>query len=365
MTSPKQTFFLTIAAAAAAHLIVSSMAEHEGRIPNAGVAAAVPASPGTTAINVALPGEETKPVKSTTPVGVPRLSGNNKRLDLAFCIDTTGSMQGEIDTVKQKLKSMVAKITSDKSHPAVRIGVVAYRDEGDAYVTKAYDFDGDVDRVVERISSLDADGGGDGPEAVEQGIHSALHELNWDENKTTAKALFLIGDAPPHDEKAASLSTEAREASHRGIRINTIACDGFESEGKVGVETFRQVANLTNGNFERLAYEQQVADADGKKVTVISEGSHYYKVKPGVKEWKEGGEALAKKGLAEQLAYDRYGPVLQGATNGTIGPQGADATVITGVNTAGTIRVNNNLDSTMLKGAFDALSGKMGKGKGY
>ncbi len=34
-------------------------------------------------------------------------------------------------------------------------------------------------------------------------------------------------------------------------------------------------------------------------------------------------------------------PALQGATNGTIGPQGVDATSIMGVNTAGTVRVNN------------------------
>ncbi len=42
-------------------------------------------------------------------------------------------------------------------------------------------------------------------------------------------------------------------------------------------------------------------------------------------------------------------PMLQGATNGTIGPQGADATVIQGVNTAGTVRVNNlaNLEALL------------------
>src|SRR5690349_17492358 len=38
---------------------------------------------------------------------------------------------------------------------------------------------------------------------------------------------------------------------------------------------------------------------------------------------------------------DSMAPKLQGATHGTIGPQGADATYITGVNTAGTVRVNN------------------------
>ena len=42
-------------------------------------------------------------------------------------------------------------------------------------------------------------------------------------------------------------------------------------------------------------------------------------------------------------------PSLQGATNGTIGPQGADATFVTGVNTAGTVRVNNlaNLEALL------------------
>jgi hypothetical protein len=42
-------------------------------------------------------------------------------------------------------------------------------------------------------------------------------------------------------------------------------------------------------------------------------------------------------------------PTLQGTSNGTIGPQGADATYVTGVNTAGTVRVNNlaNLEALL------------------
>ena len=42
-------------------------------------------------------------------------------------------------------------------------------------------------------------------------------------------------------------------------------------------------------------------------------------------------------------------PMLQMATNGTVGPQGQDATYVTGVNTAGTVRVNNlaNLEALL------------------
>jgi len=57
------------------------------------------------------------------------------------------------------------------------------------------------------------------------------------------------------------------------------------------------------------------------------------------------GEAPAHS--ASQM--DSEAPTLQGATNGTIGPQGSDATYITGINTAGTVRVNNlaNLEALL------------------
>ena len=88
------------------------------------------------------------------------------KIDLAFCIDTTGSMQGEIDVVKTKTKEIVAKLSGTKPIPEIRVGLVAYRDRGDTYVTKVFQFSGNVDQVVKDISSLQADGGGDEPEAV-------------------------------------------------------------------------------------------------------------------------------------------------------------------------------------------------------
>ena len=54
-------------------------------------------------------------------------------------------------------------------------------------------------------------------------------------------------------------------------------------------------------------------------------------------------------GTQSLQTQDSKAPTLQGATNGTIGPQGSDATYITGVNTAGTVRVNNlaNLEALL------------------
>lgn len=58
-------------------------------------------------------------------------------------------------------------------------------------------------------------------------------------------------------------------------------------------------------------------------------------------------DAFGSAPLAHQMTEN--GVALQGATNGTIGPQASDATFVTGVNTAGTVRINNlaNLEAVL------------------
>jgi hypothetical protein len=49
-------------------------------------------------------------------------------------------------------------------------------------------------------------------------------------------------------------------------------------------------------------------------------------------------------------------PSLTGATNGTIASQGSDATSVTGVNTAGTVRVNNLANLEAMLNIFTSIS---------
>lgn len=354
MSTHKLTLFITVASAVAAHFIVSLTSQEAAK----GVATAI-ATPTSVA-----PSASVAPETAIAMIGmeenvssphnqVPKLRGPHPRLDLAFCIDTTGSMQGEIDTVKAKVKSMVAKLTSGQPKPRVRVGLVAYRDKGDDYVTKVFPFSDNIDEVVKHISNLNADGGGDEAEAVDAGMHAALNKLAWDRQKSTAKVLFLIGDAPPHSQVDHDWKAESREAIANGIRINTIGCAGVENNEAVPV--FKKIASLTNGNFEFLSYHEEVVNVKGQKETLITSGGVTYAVKGSAKgKWKEGVETLVAKGDAR--------PLLQAATNGTIGPQGADGTVISGVNTAGSVsvRADNNLDDVMLKGAQDVVNNVFG-----
>jgi len=54
-----------------------------------------------------------------------------------------------------------------------------------------------------------------------------------------------------------------------------------------------------------------------------------------------GNNTQFNTGAQSEQIQDGAAPMLQGTTNGTISPQGEDATAIIGVNTAGTVRVNN------------------------
>src|SRR4029453_15365505 len=188
--------------------------------------------------------------------------------------DTTGSMQGELDVVKNKMKELVAKLSSSKPVPDIRVGLVAFRDRGDESVTKVFQFTEDIDKIVKDISNLEAGGGGDGPEAVNQALHSAITDLSWDASNKATKVLFLIGDAGPHMYAGDyNWKTECSKAIGRGIQINVIGCNRREQfPNGQGTDVFKKIAKLTGGRFETLAYRQEVVRADGRRDTLISSG---------------------------------------------------------------------------------------------
>src|SRR5262245_22180368 len=64
-------------------------------------------------------------------------------IDVAFCLDTTGSMSGLLEGAKQKIWSIVNTVSAAQPKPVLRIALVAYRDQGDAYVTRTFDFTSD------------------------------------------------------------------------------------------------------------------------------------------------------------------------------------------------------------------------------
>src|SRR5262245_22352391 len=85
------------------------------------------------------------------------------RVEVVFCLDTTGSMGGLIEGAKAKIWSICNQIAGGKPTPDLKVGLVAYRDKGDEYVTKVFDLSDDLDAIHGHLKTFKAAGGGDIP----------------------------------------------------------------------------------------------------------------------------------------------------------------------------------------------------------
>ncbi len=173
------------------------------------------------------------------------------RVEVAFVLDSTGSMGGLIEGAKQKIWSIANSIIAQKPTPEVRIGLVTYRDRGDEYVTKKYDITGDIDTVFKDLQSFSADGGGDDPESVNEALHVAVTGLSWTADRNVLKIIFLVGDYPPHMDYRDDVKypESCRLAVKKGLIINTVQCGDVPQTTPV----WQEIARLSEGSFVALA----------------------------------------------------------------------------------------------------------------
>jgi Mg-chelatase subunit ChlD len=182
------------------------------------------------------------------------------QVEVVFCLDTTGSMSGLIEGAKQKIWSIVNQIASGRPIPEIKVGLVGYRDRGDAYVTKVFALTADLDEVHKNLREFKADGGGDTPESVNQAINESVVKFKWSRDKDTLRIIFLVGDAPPHMDYKDDVKFEetCKLASSQGIIINTVLC-GNDAEAK---KVWLDVCAKAGGTFAQIAQDGGVKQID-------------------------------------------------------------------------------------------------------
>jgi hypothetical protein len=189
-------------------------------------------------------------------------------VDVVFAVDTTGSMGGLIDGAKRTVWSIATHIRKTDPNAELRIGLVAYRDLGDDYVTRDFALTSDLDAVFTELSSYRAAGGGDTPENVDAALDDTLHKMRWRDD--AKKLVFLVGDAPPASRgDVPRFDVLAREASERQIILNTIRC-GWDRETELA---WQQIATLGGGQFSTIQQDggvQQVATPYDAKLAELS-----------------------------------------------------------------------------------------------
>jgi len=181
-----------------------------------------------------------------------------RTLDLVFVVDATGSMGDEINYLKSELLDVLKKVESNLKNTNVRYGSVFYRDKGDEYVTRKFDFSNDAENLINFIKKQNAKGGGDTPEAVVEALETSIDELAWSK-ENSSKIMFLLLDAPPHlsDENIEKLNQKIKLASKKGITIIPIAASDTDKQTEYLMRTF---ALLTNGTYTFLTNDSGIGN---------------------------------------------------------------------------------------------------------
>ncbi len=178
------------------------------------------------------------------------------RIEVVFCLDTTASMKGLLNLARKKIWTISNQIVAGKPTPELRVGLVAYRDLGDvkkSYVTKTFPLTSELLSVYQSLLELEAAGGGDHPESVNQALHEAVHKMKWTKGKNVLRIIFLVGDAPPHmDYKDDVKYPKTCEiAAKRGIIINTVQC-GIHP---VTAKHWKAISTLAKGSYVQIGHD--------------------------------------------------------------------------------------------------------------
>lgn len=181
------------------------------------------ASP-TTTISTTLDLEQLEPNHVFTFTLPNTISQLPPALDLLFVIDTTGSMSDELNYLTTEIRDIISQVHDHHPQVFIRFSLVVYRDEGDEYVVKSFEFTDSLNLMQIQLSEQRAQAGGDYPEAMEQALAKAVN-MQWRDGNI-ARLLFLVADAPPHDENLATMLAQVRNARQKGLRIYSLAASG-------------------------------------------------------------------------------------------------------------------------------------------
>lgn len=183
--------------------------------------------------------------------------------DLAFVVDTTGSMGSFIHAAQRLMVDMVSALLQN-TNVNMQSGLVEYSDHPpqDNVLTVLYPF-GTPKDLQKKIMQLKLHSGGDGPEAVFDGISDACNKLKW--RKHSRKVVVLVGDAPPHGvggigdgfprgcpcgQTVESITALCEE---KGITLYSIVLSS------IAKESFSRLAHLTGGEvFDSAQGEKAV-----------------------------------------------------------------------------------------------------------
>ena len=137
--------------------------------------------------------KQLKKIKNILTDGKP----TTKEFDILYLIDATGSMGSYITSAKEESKNISEELKKKYPNMSFKYGYIFYRDPVDSKtdIHEMIDLTDNLDYITERISEIDAYGGGDYPEDWVGAYKMANEKVSW---RNGIKLIIHLADAGAH-----------------------------------------------------------------------------------------------------------------------------------------------------------------------
>ena len=173
-------------------------------------------------------------------------------VELAICLDTSGSMDGLIHSARQKLWTIVNDLAKAEPTPRLRVALLSFGNDGNdaenGWVKVETPFTEDLDTVSQRLFRLTTNGG---TELVGRVVQTSLQELDWHSSPDALRMIFVAGNESADQDDQVAARAICREAAERGIDVNSIYCVYGDDDSEVR-PGWRELGRLGNGEFAMI-----------------------------------------------------------------------------------------------------------------
>ncbi len=172
------------------------------------------------------------------------------RVDLAICLDTSGSMNGLIDSARAKIWDIVSDLATAKPAPKLRVALLTYGNDGltqeNGWTNVEADLTEDLDTVSQKLFALTTNGG---TEYVGRVVDRATKALTWTPGDKALKIIVVAGNESADQDQQVKYQEASRRAIEKGILVNSIYC------GPIGdnlAPAWKEVSQLADGQFAAI-----------------------------------------------------------------------------------------------------------------
>ncbi len=182
-----------------------------------------------------------------------------RTVDIVIALDTSGSMDGLIDSTRARLWDVVNQAVVAQPSPQVRVGLVTFgtptgSSPAEGFVTRRMDLTTDLDGFYEELMGLRTNGG---DEYVGWALSTSIDQMSWSDDPGSVKMLFVAGnesaDQAPEQRNFRVYAPKALEA---GITVHSLFAGDVDSGRQL---KWDQVAAMGGGTYAAIDQNRSVA----------------------------------------------------------------------------------------------------------